>query len=100
MITPVHPGEILKEEFMEPMGLSANKLAAALGVPANRISHIINGQRNITADTALRLAGAFGTTPEFWTNLQNHYNLERAKQEKRPKIQRLIMPDGAAKACA
>jgi len=92
MIPPIHPGEILKEEFMVPYGLSANKLAASLYVPTNRITHLINGHRSITADTALRLADAFGTTPEFWTNLQDHYDLEVAKQTDRPKIERIPAP--------
>ncbi|TCS59959.1 HigA family addiction module antitoxin [Varunaivibrio sulfuroxidans] len=89
MIFPIHPGEILKNEFMEPLGLSANKLAAALKVPTNRLTGIVGGDRSITADTALRLSDAFGTTPEFWVGLQNHYNLEVARQKKRPKIERI-----------
>lgn len=100
MIAPVHPGEILKEEFMVPLGLSANKLAEALQVPTNRISNIIATKRAITADTALRLADAFGTTPEFWTNLQDHYDLELAKKEFRPKIKRIHVPDDAMMDCA
>ena len=77
---PTHPGEILQAEFMKLMGLSANKLAQILEVPTNRITMIVTGKRGITADTALRLADALGTTPEFWTNLQAHYNLEMAKR--------------------
>jgi len=77
---PIHPGEILQAEFMKPMGLSANKLAQILEVPTNRITMIVSGRRGITAATALRLADALGTTPEFWTNLQAHYNLEMAKR--------------------
>ena len=100
MIAPVHPGEILKEEFMAPLGLSANKLAEALQVPTNRISSIIATKRAITADTALRLADAFGTTPEFWTNLQDHYDLELAKREPRPKIKRIHAPNDATIVCA
>jgi len=92
MLTPVHPGEVLKEEFMEPFALSSNRLAMALKVPANRITSIVSGRRSITADTALRLSDAFGTTPEFWTNLQDHYDLEVAKQVKRPKIKRFESP--------
>ncbi|HEY9081479.1 HigA family addiction module antitoxin [Magnetovibrio sp.] len=99
MIAPIHPGEILKEEFMVPMELSANKLAEALGVPTNRITHLVNGHRGITADTALRLSGAFGTTPEFWTNLQAHYDLEVAKESNPPKVQRIHVPEGAMMAC-
>jgi len=100
MLHPIHPGEILKEEFMVPMELSANKLAAKLEVPTNRISNIVSGKRAITAGTALRLADAFGTTPEFWTNLQDHYNLELAKQKKRPKIARIHIQEPAPMACS
>lgn len=78
-IKPIHPGEILYQEFLEPMGLNANKLAKHIEVPANRVTAIINGQRGITGDTALRLSSAFGTTPDFWLNLQSHYELECAK---------------------
>ncbi len=79
LLEPVHPGEILKEEFMVPLDLSANKLARAIRVPPNRISAIVNGERNVTADTALRLAKAFGTTPDFWLNLQKQYDLDCAR---------------------
>ena len=78
----VTPGEVLREEFMEPFGLSMNALAAALDVPANRIMLILRNQRSITADTALRLARYFGTTPEFWMNLQQDYELDVARREK------------------
>ena len=81
LMTPVHPGEILKEEFMRPLSLSANALARAVRVPPNRISAIVNGERGLTADTALRLAKAFGTTPEFWLNLQKPYELDCARDE-------------------
>ena len=80
-LPPVHPGEVLKEEFMMPLGLSANALARALRVPANRISSIVNADRGITADTALRLAKALGTTPDFWLNLQQRYDLDCARDE-------------------
>lgn len=73
-----HPGEILKHEFMVPLNLSARAVADALGVPANRITAIINGSREVTADTALRLAAGFGTTPTFWLNLQTQHNLSKA----------------------
>ena len=79
LIAPVHPGEILKEEFMTPLGLSANGLARAVRVPPNRISAIVNGARGLTADTALRLSRAFGTTAEFWLNLQKQYELDCAR---------------------
>jgi addiction module HigA family antidote len=75
----IHPGEILKEEFLVPLGISANRLAGSLGVPANRISAIINGDRGITAETAILLGRALQTTPEFWINLQAHYDLELAR---------------------
>lgn len=76
-----HPGKILNEEFLKPMGLSAHALALALRVPANRITAIINGERAITADTALRLARYFGSTPEFWINLQSGFDLTSARAE-------------------
>ena len=75
---PVHPGEILRDE-LQTMSLSANALSKALGVPVNRITAILNGQRGITADTALRLARYFGTTPQLWLNLQQAYELRRAE---------------------
>ncbi len=79
-LAPIHPGEVLSEDFLKPMGLSANALAKQLGVPGNRISMIVAGKRAITGDTALRLAEAFGTTPEFWMNLQMAWELETARQ--------------------
>jgi addiction module HigA family antidote len=84
---PIHPGEILREEFLAPMEMSANKLADALKVPTNRITEIIGERRNVTADTALRLGKAFGTTPEFWLNLQSSYELRLAEQEMGAKLQ-------------
>lgn len=79
-LPPVHPGEILLEEFLKPLGISQNKLGRDLGVPAQRISDIVRGNRAITVDTALRLAKYFQTTPQFWLNLQMHYDLEMAKE--------------------
>jgi antitoxin HigA-1 len=73
-----HPGEVLNEEFMIPLGFSARRLADELDVPPNRISDIIRGQRDVTADTAIRLAKRFGTTPQFWMNLQGSYDLSKA----------------------
>jgi len=81
LLPPIHPGEVLKEEFMKPLGLSANALARAIRVPANRISAIVNAERRVTADTALRLAKALGTTPDFWLNLQKQYDLDCARNE-------------------
>ena len=74
-LEPIHPGEILKEDFMEPAGLSGYALAKAIDVPQDRISKIVNGKRNITADTAIRLAAYFGNSAEFWMNLASHYEL-------------------------
>lgn len=79
LLSPIHPGELLKEDFMEPLKLSANKLAQYLGVPANRVTDIINGKRAITVDTAFRLAKCFSTSVELWLNLQTRYELELAR---------------------
>ena len=78
-LKPVHPGEILREEFMVPLGLSMNKIAMALRVPVTRVADIINERRGITADTALRFARFFGNSPAFWMNLQTRYDLERTR---------------------
>ena len=78
---PIHPGEILREEYLVPLDMSANRLAENLHVPPNRISAIVNGERNITADTALRLAKFFSTAPEFWLNLQQAFELRTAERE-------------------
>ena len=88
---PVHPGEILREE-LDTLGLSANALARALGVPVNRITLILNGQRGITADTALRLARYFGTTPQLWLNLQQTWELRRAEIETGDQIAARVQP--------
>ena len=77
-MTPVHPGEILREELDE-LGLSASALSKALGVPINRVTMILNGQRGVSADTALRLARNFGTTPQLWLNLQKTWELRRTE---------------------
>src|SRR5580692_7059644 len=81
---PVTPGEMLKEEFLVEYGLSQNQLAKAIGISPNRIAEIVNNRRRITADTALRLALYFGNTPEFWLNLQTHYDLKMARQNLPP----------------
>lgn len=78
---PVHPGEILHHEFLEPLKLSQRKLALDLAVPPNRINAIVNGTRGITGDTALRLSRYFGTTPQLWLNLQAEYELDKARLE-------------------
>ncbi len=88
---PIHPGEILKEELAE-LGMSANAFAQALSVPANRITSIFNGQRSITADTARRLARYFGTTPEFWMNLQTAYDVKIAKVPSWREIEQNVKP--------
>lgn len=75
-IPPIHPGEILNEEFLEPMRLSQNKLAVSIGVPTRRINEIVHGKRRITADTALRLGRFFGTSAQFWVNLQSRFDIE------------------------
>lgn len=80
-LPPVTPGEVLREEFMAPLGVSARALARELGVPANRITGILNGARAVTAGTALLLARRFGTSAEFWMNLQTAHDLERARRE-------------------
>lgn len=86
--TPIHPGEILADELDE-LGLSAAELARLIEVPANRVSQIIAGKRNITADTALRLGRYLGTSPDFWMNLQKVYELDLARAELGPAIERL-----------
>jgi antitoxin HigA-1 len=75
-ISPIHPGEVLMEEFIEPLGLTQHRVAVAVGVPPRRINEIVHGKRRITADTALRLARYFGTSDLFWLNLQTRYDLE------------------------
>ena len=77
-LNPVHPGEVLLEEFLKPMGLSQNRLSLEIGVHPRRINEIVLGKRRITADTALRLARYFGTSPQFWMGLQNDYDLDVA----------------------
>lgn len=91
-LKPVHPGEILHEEFMKPLGLSMNKLALDLRVPVTRIADIVGERRGITADTALRLARYFKNTPVFWMNLQTRYDLEIAQDELAAKVERDVQP--------
>ena len=92
---PIHPGEILKREFLDELSLSAYALAKALRVPSNRITGIINGERAVTADTALRLARYFDTTPEFWLNLQSAYDLSLTVAERGARIERDVHPRAA-----
>jgi len=91
-LAPVHPGEILQKEFLEPMGISQNKLAMALHVPARRINEIILGKRGITADTALRLARYFRMSPQFWLGLQMDYELDTAEDALEERIKGEIRP--------
>lgn len=89
---PVHPGEILNEDVLIPLGMSANRLAQALHVPANRISEIIGGHRAVTADTALRLSRYLGTSPEFWMGLQAEFDLDTARIQIAKRIEREVRP--------
>jgi addiction module HigA family antidote len=93
---PVHPGETLREDFLKPLGLTANRLAIDLQVPVTRVNDIVRGKRAVTADTALRLARYFGTTPQFWMNLQANYDLELAQDERGSEIADRIRPHRAA----
>jgi addiction module HigA family antidote len=95
-LPPVHPGEVLRHEFLEPLGLTAHALALALRVPANRITAILSGRRAVTAETALRLARHFGTTPGFWLNLQKAYELEVAERAEGARIRAEVAPRPAA----
>ena len=90
-----HPGEVLSEEFLVPLGMSVNALAMALRVPATRIGAIVKGERSVTADTALRLARFFGTSPEFWVNLQAMHDLTKARRDSGGKIARDVRPRAA-----
>ena len=92
---PVHPGEILREDYLKPLGMSANALAKALRVPASRINDIVLGRRAITTDIALRLGRYFGTSPEFWINLQARYDLDVANRTVRRKIEQEVAPRAA-----
>lgn len=94
-IMPIHPGEILSEE-METLNISAYALSKALSVPANRITLILNGQRGVSADTALRLARYFGTTPNLWLNLQKTWELRQAEIDKGSEIAEIVMPRKSA----
>lgn len=93
---PVHPGEILLEEFLIPMGISQHKLARETGIPVTRINAIARGERGITADTALRLGRFFGISPQTWLNLQNHYDLEVQKEALGDRLEREVRPLASA----
>ena len=93
---PIHPGEILLEEFMKPLGVSINKLARDVDVPPGRISEIVNGKRAVTADTALRLGRYFGISPEIWINLQADYELRVTMRDSGKEIETRVRPFRAA----
>lgn len=95
-LPPIHPGEILREEFLSPLGMSANQLALALRVPATRVNDIVNERRGITADTALRLSRYFGTSSKFWMNLQVSWELEVAEDQSGAAVEREVLPRTAA----
>jgi antitoxin HigA-1 len=91
----VHPGAILREDFLQPMKISVYALAHAIKVPRSRVNDIVLGRRGITADTAFRLARYFGTSPDFWINLQAHYDLDAADRKIRRRIEREVRPRAA-----
>lgn len=95
-LPPVHPGEILREDLLKPLRISINRLGRDLRVPVTRMSEIANGRRGISADTALRLARYFGTTPEFWMNLQAAYDLDSVQRVSAERIARDVHPREAA----
>jgi addiction module HigA family antidote len=97
-LPPVHPGEVLLEDFLKPLNLTMNRLALELRVSPNRISQIVEGDRDITADTAFRLARYFGTTPELWLGIQMQFNIETARDKLLAQIEREVQPRAAAKA--
>jgi len=94
-IPPIHPGEILTVDFLEPLKLSVNALSKAIKAPRTRLNDIVRGRRGITADTAMRLARYFGTTAQFWMNLQSHYELEVAEEAYGDRLGREIRPRAA-----
>lgn len=92
MLKPPHPGETIKEDYLVPLGMSVNQLAKRLGIGAPRLNEVIRGRRGVTADTALRLARYFGTSAEFWMNLQSLYDLRMAEQQSLDRIRREVKP--------
>ncbi len=90
-LSPIHPGEILLEEFLEPMEISQDRLAKDISVPARRVNEIVHGTRRITADTALRLARYFGTSERFWLNLQTRYDLEVEKERLGGRLEKEVL---------
>jgi addiction module HigA family antidote len=97
-LPPAHPGEVLRDDFLEPMQISVYTLAQAIKVPRSRVNDIVLGRRGITADTAFRLARYFGTSPQFWMNLQAHYDFDVADRKIRRRIEREIAPRAARDA--
>jgi len=95
-LNPIPPGEILLEEFLKPLEISQNQLSRDIDAPVSRIAGIIKGERGITADTALRLAKYFGTSPEMWLNLQSDYDLRKARAGAWPEVEKRIRPLNAA----
>ena len=95
-LPPIHPGEILLEEFLKPLGMSMNKLADELHVPANRITQIVEGRRSMTGESALRLARYFGTSAEFWLGIQKDYDLQIARDKFEAEVERQVQPRGKA----
>jgi addiction module HigA family antidote len=89
---PIHPGEVLTKEFLEPMGITQYRLAKDISVPARRINEIVHGKRAITADTALRLSKYFGTSERFWMNLQTRYDMELQKDELGDRLEKEVTP--------
>ena len=94
-LTNIHPGEVLFEEFLVPMGLSQNRIAREMGVPPRRINEIVHGKRAVTADTALRLARYFGISEEFWMGLQADYDLEEARKKLGSRLQQEVRTHAA-----
>ena len=93
--SPTHPGEVLREDFLKPLGLSQYALAKAIGVPQIRVSEVVNGKRAVTPDTALRLARYFGTSAEFWIGMQGTYDLEKARDQVGADIEAHVHPRAA-----
>jgi addiction module HigA family antidote len=91
-LSPIHPGEVLLEEFIKPMNLSQNRIAIDIGVDARRINEIVLGKRSVTADTALRLARYFGNSPQFWMGLQNQYDLDITEDHLGKRLEREVRP--------
>lgn len=92
IMAPIHPGELLREEFLNPMDITAYQLAKGIGVPAPRVYDIVNEKRGISADTALRLSRFFGMSEGYWINIQAHYDLEVAKDREGERIEREVRP--------